>query len=176
MQRGDALAFTPSSFSVEWLRASHRRCEVPKVEKFNRGVIEKVIRRRNWKFLVDSDGDFRVSFAYDDDVGCQMDLYLGAEGSQSSVYTIRVTTSKRIPKSEWDRALMACNTWNRDKRWPKAYLYVEDPSADSTGSIILEHSTDLETGIHQELLDDLTMTIWATANQFWRWATKEQGL
>lgn len=147
-----------------------------KVEKFHRGMIEKVIRARNWKFLVDSDGDFRVRFAYDDDTGCEMDLYLGAEGSQSSIYTIRVTTSKHIAKSQWDRALTACNTWNREKRWPKAYLDVRDPSVDTTGTIILEHGIELKTGIHQELLHDLTMTVWAAANRFWTWATKEQGL
>ncbi len=87
-----------------------------------------------------------------------------------------MASDKRIPKSDWGRAVMICNTWNKERSWPKAYLFVRNPSTDTHGLIVLEDVIDLEKGIHQELLDDFSLTSIATAISFWKWAHKEQGL
>jgi len=149
---------------------------MPTVQKFSRSMIEKYLKAKNLKFLRDSDGDFRISFAYDEDTGCKLDVWFIAGGPQGDIYYVGVHSDKRIPKSDWGRAVMLCNTWNKERRWPKAYLYVHDPSTDTVGSIRLEEQIDLEKGIHQELLDDFTDTVIASANLFWEWAHKEQGL
>ena len=145
------------------------------VQTFARGQIEKYLRKMELKFLQDSDGDFLVQFGYDDDYGCEITVYMMAAGKRSDVYSIRINSDKRIPKRDWGQALMLCNTWNKERRWPKAYLSVRDPNNDTTASISLEFDIDLEQGIHQELLDDLTGTIIAGGCQFWEWAHKEQG-
>ena len=145
------------------------------VGNFNRSMIENYLRDKNLKFLIDRDGDFRVEFGYDNDLGCDITVYFTAEGRSENVYTIRIFSDKRISKSDWGRAIMLCNTWNKDKRWPTAYLQVSNPDTDRTGKINLEYHLDLSQGIHQELLDDWTNTIISCGITFWTWAHQEQG-
>ena len=146
------------------------------VQNFNRNMIEKYLRGKDLRFLTDSDGDFVVQFGYNEDLGGELTVYLCAEGSRKDVYSIRIMSDKRIAKSDWGRAIMLCNTWNKEKRWPKAYLNVRNPDTDTRGTIEVEHHIDLEQGIHQELLDDLTNNIILGATHFWEWAHQEQGL
>lgn len=146
------------------------------VQPFNRSMIEKCLRSTSWRFLTDSEGDFVVEFRYDEETGVELEIFFEAEGSKGQIYVIRGHADKRIPKNDWNKALMVCNTWNKEKRWPKAYLYVRDPSTDTTGTIMLEENLDLETGIHQELLNDITLTAVAGMFGFWEWAHREQGL
>lgn len=148
---------------------------MPNVRSINRGMIEQYLKNRNLKYMVDSDGDFRVEFAYSDMVGCEMTLWLILQGRRKDVYTILVMTDKAIPKADWLKAMTWCNTWNMEKRWPKAYLHVRDPESDYVGSIRLEYPLDLEQGIHQELLEDLTDSIHVAAIRFWE-QTNKQGV
>jgi putative sensory transduction regulator len=149
---------------------------MPTVETFNRGMIEKYLKANDLRFLKDEDGDFVVDFAYDEDCGCELSFRLLAEGQQSEIYVIRAMADKRIQKADWGRAIMLCNTWNMERRWPRSYLYVRDQSKDTTGGIVLEEQIDLEKGIHQELLDHYTDTVMSAAYSFWQWAHKEQNL
>lgn len=148
---------------------------MPTVQKFDRSMIERFLKSRNLKYLVDSEGNYRVEFAYDESTGCELTVLLIAAGSRRQIYQIVVLSDKRIPRKDWERAIMACNTWNKENHWPKAYLYVSDPSKDNFGMIMLEGQIDLEKGIHQELFDDFTDTIIVAAHSFWEWAYKEQG-
>jgi len=139
---------------------------MPTVEKFSHEMVEKVLKAHNWKYFVDNDGDFRVDFAYDEDTGCEVGFYCIITGSKKQIYSVRVHSSTRIKKTDWDRVLFLCNTWNETKRWPKAYLHVRDREKDSTGVVYLEEQIDLEPGIHQELLDDFTVTVFTGGNSF----------
>ncbi len=145
------------------------------VQKFDHSMIERSLRASQMKFLRDSDGDFIVQFGYSDDMGCELDVYLIVGGRQADIYNVMGMSNMRIPKNDWGRAVMLCNTWNKEKRWPKAYLNVKDPN-DATATIIVEQQIDLEKGIHQELLDDFTLTMISGMLHFWEWAHKEQGL
>ena len=149
---------------------------MPIVQKFDRTMIEKILRAHTLKFLRDSDGDFIVQIGHSDKLGCELDILLIAGGTNAQIFSVTGRTNKRIPKSDWGRAVMICNTWNKEKRWPKAYLYVKDPSTDLTASILLEQQIDLEHGIHEELLDDFTFTTISGMFAFWEWAHQEQGL
>ncbi len=146
------------------------------VQPFKRSMIEKCLQSASLRFLRDSDGDFVVRFGYDERIGAELEIFFDAEGSEGQVYAIMCHTDKRIPKTDWGKAIMVCNTWNKQKRWPKAYLYVREPSTDTTGMIVLEEYLSLEAGIHQELLDDYTLKAVSGMFQFWVWAHQEQGL
>jgi hypothetical protein len=136
-------------------------------------MIEDYLKAEGLRYLRDSDGDFCVMFSPGDDLDHEMRVWLMAVGSQKDVYSITVYSSKSYPKSEWSRCLMLCNTWNREQYWPKAYLNVDDPDADTSGGICLEGQIDLEEGIHQELFDDFTDTIITGAFAFWRWEKQQ---
>jgi hypothetical protein len=146
------------------------------VQEFTRGMIEKYLKGRSLKYLVDDEGDFRVGFAYDEETGCSMVFWLIAGGSKDQIYLVRCMTDKKIPRSDWQSAIMLCNSWNKETRWPKAYLYVKDQATDTVGEIYLEEQIDVGVGIHQELLEDFTDTVIGTANEFWKWAHKEKGM
>lgn len=148
---------------------------MPEVEQFNRSMVEKFLRSRNYRFLTDSDGDFILQFAYESDADCKISIHLIAAGENNEIYSLTARSDKSIPKSEWGRVVMLCNTWNRERRWPKSYLYVDDSSS-ARGEIFLEESIDLGTGIHQELLNDFTITMIIGANLFWAWLHKEHGI
>src|SRR6185312_13136494 len=129
---------------------------MPIVRSFDRSMIESCLRTNQMKFLRDNDGDFRVEFGFDDEMGCELTISLAAAGQQHDIFSMLIFTDKRIPNWDWNRVIQVCNEWNDTRRWPKAYLHVRDTS-DSTAGILLEQSIDLEHGIHQELFDDLTM-------------------
>lgn len=146
------------------------------VQQFNRGMIEKFMRGRNYRFLRDSDDDFVLQFGYDSDADCKLTFYLMVDGKQEHIYTITARSDKRIPKQEWGRIVMLCNTWNREKRWPKSYLYVSDATSSTTGEIFLEEHIDFESGVHQELLDSVSLNMILGANLFWEWIHKNHGV
>jgi hypothetical protein len=146
------------------------------VERFERPMIERFLRSSTLKFLRDSDGDFIVQFAYDDVIAGSLSLFFIAEGSDESIYRILAMSDRRIPKENWIKAITLCNTWNRQCRWPKAYLDVRDPDNDTTATIHLESQIGLQAGVHQALLDDFSNITVAGAWQFWLWAHSEKGL
>ncbi|HLZ60092.1 MAG TPA: YbjN domain-containing protein, partial [Ktedonosporobacter sp.] len=92
------------------------------------------------------------------------------------IYRILTTSDRRIPRNDWGRAVMICNTWNKERYWPKAFLSVRNPDSDAYGAITLEWQIDLGKGIHQELLNDFTMTILSGGIAFWKWAHQEQSM
>ena len=145
------------------------------VEPFQRGMLESFLRRRQLRYLTDQDGDVHVSFGYDPNQGCSLRFLLMAAGSKENILAVRVWSDKRIPRSEWGRAVMACNTWNRENRWPKAYLETDDGDTD-TGAISLDLDIPLAPGIHQELLDEILDVMFFGGGSFWEWAHKEHVL
>ncbi len=145
------------------------------VKQFDRSMIEQFLKSTGLRYLRDNDGDFIVQFGYDTDRGNEITVMLLASGTKSNIFAIYAESSTIIQPQDVDRAIRMCNTWNADKRWPKAYLRMRQDAGRSYGRIVLEGQLDLEKGVHQELFDDFTGTIIATANAFWEWAHKEQG-
>lgn len=144
------------------------------VEKFSPDMIERFLKGRDLKYLKDSDDDFQARF-YDEEGGPELTMWFLSQGTQKEIYCIMTLSDRSIPKSNWGRAVFFCNTWNKEMRWPKAYLQVSDPDSDTTGQIILEGQIDLEQGIHQELFNDFSNLIMGSATSFWERAHKEEG-
>lgn len=138
------------------------------VQTFTKSMIERYLRACNMKFMIDGDGDYKVEFAYDQEMGCELTIYLMTGGSKKDVYGVLALSDKRYSKDAWVKATLLCNQWNKEKRWPKAYLYYNDLN-DPYATIRLEQHIDLETGIHQELFDDFTGTMLVGASAFWKW-------
>jgi putative sensory transduction regulator len=145
------------------------------VQRFDRSMIERFLVSTKLRYLRDNDGDFVVQFGFDTDRGNEMTFMLMTGGSQGQIYAIYGESSNVIQAQDVDRAIRMCNMWNTEKRWPKAYVRMRQDAGRSYGRIMLEGQLDLEKGIHQELFDDYTSTIFATASSFWEWAHKEQG-
>jgi hypothetical protein len=139
-------------------------------------MIEKFLRSQNYRFLRDNDDDFVLQFGYDKDTDCKLSFNLMVSGKANDIYSILARSDKNVSRQEWGRVIMLCNTWNREKRWPKAYLYVQDPDSSPYGEIFLEQHFNLEQGIHQELFNDFTSNMIVVSNLFWEWIHNEHGI
>jgi hypothetical protein len=143
------------------------------VKPFDRSVIETYLLEQDLNYLKDRDGDFQVKFNYDEDCGCALTVWFVLN---NSIYRVQVVSDKPIPRQDWEKIVMLCNTWNQQKRWPKAYLNISNPETDQNGFIVLEEHIDLQQGIHQELFNDWTSTVISASSGFWMWLNKEQEL
>lgn len=144
------------------------------VQKLNHAMLEDYLKASNYKYLRDSDGDFRVDFSYDEAIDCKLSHYLILEGEQHDIYTLRIHSDKRIARNDWPRFLYLVNEWNKTKRWPKAYLYIRDSQTSPSGEIILEGQLLFRQGIHQEFLSEYTDYITIGAYAFWKWIVELQ--
>ena len=89
---------------------------------------------------------------------------------------MRGDTLRRIPRSDWDRLLRLCNEWNALYKMPKVYLEVDDPNSSTTGRVVCEQWLNLESGLHQELVNQLTSTFFSACFGFWRWLERQNAL
>ena len=145
------------------------------VQRFTRDMIRHYLDGQGLTYLRDIPGDFRLDFAYDDDLGCATSFWLMAVGQHEEIFGLEARSTKRFSRDSWDWALYLVNEWNKKMRYPKAYFLVANPETDKTEEIRLEQYIDLEKGVHQELFDSLVFTIMGGATRFWTWL-KEQNL
>ena len=142
---------------------------MPKVEEFSRKMVERTLDDMNVRYLRDKDGDFVALFGEDEKAGCEIRLHVIITGSRNQILRAAMLSDADVRSVDAGLLYRVCNTWNREHRWPRAYV-------DGDGDIVLEEYVDLDKGIHQELLRDFMLTVMATGFQFWRWAHNEQGL
>jgi hypothetical protein len=145
------------------------------VQALDQAMIEAYLQHKEVIFLVDQDGDYRVGYTHDPEIGGALTIWLIRAGHQREIFCVRVTSDRHIPQWAWGKAVLLCNQWNADRRWPKAYLHYQASDAEF-GEIIMEGQFDLEEGIHTELFTSFTDTTVSASYQFWKWAHQEQGL
>lgn len=139
----------------------------PIVYKFDQDMIKTYLKKNEIKrYLQDSEGDLVIKFGYDKRIDCELTVYLMVSGSKKNIYSISVRSDKRIPKKLWDQAVLLCNQWNLQSRWPTACFSLRN-TEDKYGSIFLEYHLDLDAGIHQQLLDNVTSQVISAGYRFW---------
>lgn len=147
------------------------------VRPFTRDMIKDYLEAQELNYLVDKDGDYRVDFRRDAELDVSLRCWIVAEGEKSEMLKVAVYSDRFFPKDRWGSAIMLCNTWNRDYRWPKAYVLIpETGNGEPAAEIVLERQIDLEHGVHAELLDRFITGAIAGAITFWQWAVHEQGM
>lgn len=126
--------------------------------------IKEMLDERNYKYLLDNDGDYRVEFTLDNSDAILSICFI-LQGTRKDIFGIQALCSRRFFSDDWLKAMKVCNEWNKDKLFGKAYLnYSEDrPHA----TVIIEQWIDLEKGIHKDLLFDYCSVIMGSINKFW---------
>ena len=113
------------------------------VRPFDRDMVRDHLDRNGLKFFVDQDGDYRVDFSAFSDAGYEITIWLTAEGTNEDIFVIRaLAPNVSVPKTIWLDVMQACNTWNMEKRYPKAFLFLPPDSDDLYGAIHLEGQPD----------------------------------
>ena len=124
------------------------------IEDFGPPLIERFLRARELRFLVDQDGEFLVDY-YGDDVP-DYRVQLSAEGPNGKVLCVRIGPATVYPEQLRDRLEGFVAGWNERMRWPKVYLC--DDSRGRGIRVIGENSYPLTPGVHRDLLDKLIAT------------------
>jgi Putative bacterial sensory transduction regulator len=126
---------------------------------------------REMEFDTDSDGDFQFGLKANDEDELTLAVFLGAEGTNEDILVVRGIGMAAIPREMWMPVMSACNQWNLERRYPKAYLAVQgDPSLpESQGEVHLESQFPLGAGVTQPLVDDLVTETISSALAFWQW-------
>jgi hypothetical protein len=124
------------------------------IEEFGPVMIERFLREYELKFLVDQDGDFWVSLHGEGAPDYR--VMLNVEGPDRDILCIRVSTELPYPEIFRDRVEGLIAGWHRRKRWPKAFIH--DDARHGGFRVIGENQFPLNTGIHQELLNDFILT------------------
>jgi hypothetical protein len=147
------------------------------VQTFTQAMIESYLREKEWNYLTDRKGNFQMNFSADEATGYAWTVFFSAMGERNDIYQVFVRANHDFPQSQWPEIVDLCNDWNSRRFYPTAYLLKKDlESANPIGTVVLEHSIDLEKGIHQELLNDFTSCAYFGAINFWKWAHGEKGL
>jgi hypothetical protein len=146
------------------------------VEQFGHSMIETFLDESELQYLRDRDGDFVVEFGYDEEILGHPRFLLAVTGDDSEQYCLRGDTMRRIVRPDWDRMLRLCNEWNALYKMPKVYFEVDDPNTSTTGRVVCEQWLNLESGVHQELVNQMTGTFFSACFGFWRWMERQNAI
>ena len=146
------------------------------VQPFDRDMVRDHLDRESLKYEIDADGDFHLVFAPPVEGAPQLGVWITAEGTNGDILVIRVRGDALVPKTLWPETTSLCNQWNRDRRFPKAYLYVPDEPETLFGQITLEGQFPLAAGCTQPMVDEFVSTIITTSMAFWTWMAERSSL
>jgi Putative bacterial sensory transduction regulator len=145
------------------------------ITPFEKEMIVTHMKSRELEYDVDDDGDFRFALSVDGDSDVALAVFLGAEGANGDILSIRCIGMVSIPPDGWMQVMSACNQWNIERRYPKAALVIseiEEPVQDGptqSGQVHLMAHYPLGAGVTQPLVDDLITETVGGALQFWQW-------
>ena len=88
-------------------------------------------------------------------------FYFFLFGDQSEILQVRGQWNREVAIERLEAVLEACNEWNADRIWPKAYVRVRD---NGMVHVIAEVATDLEHGVTDAQLGQLLNCGLSTAN------------
>ena len=119
-----------------------------------RGRMAAYLARRGYRYLVDDDGDLGGLWR-------GRLFYFFLFGEESEILQIRGQWNREVAIERLETVLEACNEWNADRIWPKAYVRVRD---NGMVHIISEVATDLEEGVTDAQLGQLLNCGLSTGN------------
>jgi hypothetical protein len=135
------------------------------VRPFGRDMIAHFVELHRLNYLTDSDGDFWIRYAYDPAIDGQLQIYIGAEGDDHNILVCRCEISRTFEPEGIADLLKVCNTWNEEKRWPKAFV---SPDRTERLAVFLESQYALHRGAFDALVEDTIETFIAGSVQFWK--------
>ena len=137
------------------------------IDGFSQARIGASLVRQELRWLRAPEGAFVVDFATE--VG-PMRVLLSAEGTDGSILVVRVTSARSFGPDYWPALLALVNIWNQDYRFAKAYTTFVD---DDRAVVVAEFQVALGSGVHDELLDQITAVAIDAGVGFHRFVTEK---
>lgn len=113
-------------------------------------------RRNEFSYFVDNDGDLGGLWR-------GRLYYFFLFGDESEILQIRGQWHREVAIERLEEVLNACNEWNAERIWPKAYVRVRD---NGMVHVIAEVATDLEHGVTDDQLNQLLFCGLSTGSMF----------
>jgi hypothetical protein len=113
-------------------------------------------RRNEFSYFVDNDGDLGGLWR-------GRLYYFFLFGDDSEILQIRGQWHREVAIERLEEVLDACNEWNAERIWPKAYVRVRD---NGMVHVIAEVATDLEHGVTDDQLNQLLFCGLSTGSMF----------
>ena len=104
--------------------------------------IEEALRRKEWHYQIDEDGD--VCGLWDDNL-----FYFLQVGEQHEILHVRGRWHHSLNIDQRAEAREVIDDWHRDRLWPKGYTRVND---DGELRVYAEHTVDFENGVTDDQL------------------------
>ena len=105
--------------------------------------IKHALEQAGWSYNVDSDGDIGGGWEYGS-------FYFFVNGNQDELLCVRGHWRGQLSDREYAQIVDTCNTWNREKLWPKTYAARDD---EGVVRVFTEHNVDYEHGVSDEQLN-----------------------
>ncbi|WP_448060080.1 YbjN domain-containing protein [Cellulomonas hominis] len=112
--------------------------------------------RNGFSYFVDNDGDLGGLWR-------GRLFYFFLFGEESEILQVRGQWHREVAIERIEEVLFACNEWNADRIWPKAYVRVRD---NGMVHVISEVATDLEHGVTDDQLNQLLFCGLSTGSMF----------
>lgn len=127
---------------------------MPTVERISESRLRRVLDRLKFRHRIDEDGDIVGILEADEDCPYNVVWFVRLLGENKDVLVIQLYGGREVSERDQGRAVLACNKWNNEMLWPKAYL-----STGSEARIGGEEAISLSAGIHDELLSDFIKNV-----------------
>ena len=144
------------------------------LQPFAPAMIEAHLRQHGLKFYRGDDQSFL--FEMETPHGYDLRVHIACEGTSNQVCAVRVSANAEVPRASWGRAAFACNEWARLKRWPRAFLDIEDATASASAELSADGHHDFEHGATQQQVNLFLNQVIAAAIEFFAWAKTEKKL
>ena len=144
------------------------------LQPFSPAMIEAHLRGHDLKFYRGDDHSFL--FEMETPHGYDLRVHLACEGTSRQVCAVRVSAGAEVPRASWGRVAFACNEWARQKRWPRAFLDIEDATASASAELSTDGHHDFEHGATQQQVGLFLNQVIAAAIEFFAWAKTEKKL
>jgi hypothetical protein len=114
------------------------------IEPVSTELIERYLDARGLRFYRDGDGEHYLLLLSSEH--CRLHVQIGLSGRDRSVLAIRVSPADHYAAGERGRLMELVNEWNRETRWPKAFVW--ETSTPGRVGVVGENSYPLTDGIH----------------------------
>lgn len=138
------------------------------VRPFGRDMLVDHLERCAPEYDDNDDGDLHLGFKIFESDDHVLNVWLTAEGANEDILVVRAVANLAVPKTLWPHVMSVCNAWNKDKRFPKAFLQVPEDVDALWGTIHLEGQFPLSAGCTQPMVDEMVSTTISTAFAFWQ--------
>jgi hypothetical protein len=132
-------------------------------------MLRQYLNARQFKFSMDERERFRLLFSASEAYPVDLTIWLAAEGENHDILTMHCFCDRSLLDSEFDSALIACNRWNLEKRWPKAYCTLQPP-----WEVVLEMNVAISESVQAALVASILDGWMFGVHSFWQWIHAER--